>query len=185
MRSNWLPIESFQVIRGYFGDKSSKQIYDSPNPFDVLGTGYQRPFELATLRLFNMIGILPKCECKEDDLILCELFLRLSIIVWEWSFGHCLILSANSCMYVMQGKFSVLQIPVGLGIGILFLSKKSLTDQAHSKIYRSNYRFACLTDRWVCDCSGLLVQQGGTICFNGTETIFRHDDSGILKYTVS
>lgn len=51
-----------KVIRGYFGDKSGKPIYDSPTPFDVLGTGYQRPFELATLRLFNMIGILPKCE---------------------------------------------------------------------------------------------------------------------------
>ena len=30
--------------------------------FDSLGAGYQRPFELATLRLQNMAGILPKCE---------------------------------------------------------------------------------------------------------------------------
>ena len=52
-----------QVLRGYVGDSASKPVYDSPTPFDVLGTGYQRPFELATLRLFNMIGILPKCEC--------------------------------------------------------------------------------------------------------------------------
>ena len=51
-----------QVIRGYVGDSASKPIYDSPTPFDVLGTGFQRPMELATLRLFNMIGILPKCE---------------------------------------------------------------------------------------------------------------------------
>ncbi len=29
----------------------------------------------------------------------------------------------------------------------------------------------------------LLVQQGGTIAFDGTDTIFRHDDAGILKYT--
>lgn len=51
-----------QVLRGYVGDKEAKPVFDSPTPFDILGTGYQRPFELATLRLFNMIGILPKCE---------------------------------------------------------------------------------------------------------------------------
>lgn len=28
----------------------------------------------------------------------------------------------------------------------------------------------------------LLTQQGGAIVFEGTSTIFRHDDSGILKY---
>lgn len=30
----------------------------------------------------------------------------------------------------------------------------------------------------------LLTQQGGTIAFEGTDTLFRFDDSGILKYTV-
>jgi hypothetical protein len=29
----------------------------------------------------------------------------------------------------------------------------------------------------------LLVQQGGTVVFKGTAVIFRHNDSGILKYT--
>lgn len=29
----------------------------------------------------------------------------------------------------------------------------------------------------------LLVQQGGTLLFKGTQTQWRHDDSGILKYT--
>jgi hypothetical protein len=53
------------VLRGYVGDRSAKPVFDgSNNPFDVLGTGYQRPFELATLRLFNMAGILPRCECN-------------------------------------------------------------------------------------------------------------------------
>lgn len=51
-----------QVIRGYVGDRSAKPVFNSATPFDILGQNYQRPFELATLRLFNMIGILPKCE---------------------------------------------------------------------------------------------------------------------------
>jgi hypothetical protein len=29
----------------------------------------------------------------------------------------------------------------------------------------------------------LLVQQGGSLVFKGTDVIFRHNDSGILKYT--
>jgi hypothetical protein len=46
---------------------------------------------------------------------------------------------------------------------------------------------------WIqCVCAGgelsptdpnLLVQQGGTLLFKGTETVWRHNDSGILKYT--
>ena len=30
----------------------------------------------------------------------------------------------------------------------------------------------------------LLTQQGGTVAFSGEDTMFRHSDSGILKYTV-
>ena len=72
-----------QVLRGYFGDRSAKPVFSSGpsgsssvssgassggqggsggNLFDVLGTGYQRPFELATLRLFNMQTVLTNCE---------------------------------------------------------------------------------------------------------------------------
>jgi hypothetical protein len=54
-----------QVLRGYVGDRQSKPVFQGSTPFDILGTGYQRPFELATLRLFNMVGILPKCECLQ------------------------------------------------------------------------------------------------------------------------
>jgi hypothetical protein len=50
-----------QVLRGYVGDRRAKPVFEGATPFDVLGPGYQRPFELATLRLSNMIGILPKC----------------------------------------------------------------------------------------------------------------------------
>ena len=43
-----------------------------------------------------------------------------------------------------------------------------------------------------CHCAGgelcpeqtaLLTQQGGCLVFKGKEVVFRHDDSGILKYT--
>lgn len=30
---------------------------------------------------------------------------------------------------------------------------------------------------------GLLTQQGGSLLFRGDQVIFRHTDSGILKYT--
>ena len=52
---------ALQVLRGYVGDRSAKPVYEGSTPFNVLGGGYQRPFELATLRLSNMAGILPKC----------------------------------------------------------------------------------------------------------------------------
>ena len=64
-----------QVLRGYFGDRSAKPVFSSGpssssggqgdgNLFDVLGTGYQRPFELATFRLFNMQTVLTNCEWR-------------------------------------------------------------------------------------------------------------------------
>ena len=56
------PLPRPQVLRGYTGDRSAKPVFPGSTPFDILGTGYQRPFELATLRLFNMGGILPRCK---------------------------------------------------------------------------------------------------------------------------
>ena len=54
-----------EVLRGYIGDRSSKAIFDTQSRmgqlFSVLGSGYQRPFELATVRLQNMIGSLSNC----------------------------------------------------------------------------------------------------------------------------
>jgi len=52
-----------EVLRGYVGDRNAKPIFESgtlATLFNVVGEGYQRPFELATLRLQNMVGILPK-----------------------------------------------------------------------------------------------------------------------------
>ena len=60
--STW--VVEVQVLRGYVGDRNAKPVFKGQTPFDVLGPGYQRPFELATLRLSNMIGILPKCVGK-------------------------------------------------------------------------------------------------------------------------
>lgn len=61
-----------EVIRGYVGDRDAKQIFDR-SPFDVLGKGYQRPFELATLRLSNMIRILPNWgELVPNSELICQ-----------------------------------------------------------------------------------------------------------------
>ena len=60
-----------EVIRGYTGDKDSRQIYNDYDQINLLnsvkfsgklfskpfGKGYLRPFELATFRLSNMIEI--------------------------------------------------------------------------------------------------------------------------------
>ncbi|KAL3160882.1 hypothetical protein ABBQ38_009275 [Trebouxia sp. C0009 RCD-2024] len=88
-----------EVLRGYVGDRSSQPVWGGRQAFDILGTGYQRPFELATLRLNHMVNILPR-----------------------W--------------------------------GALSPSN-----------------------------SALLTQQGGTLLFKDEETLFRQDDSGILRYT--
>mmetsp|Transcript_2570 Transcript_2570/g.7700 ORF Transcript_2570/g.7700 Transcript_2570/m.7700 type:complete len:283 (-) Transcript_2570:1337-2185(-) len=61
-----------EVLRGYVGDRKAKQVFTSPNQFDVLGSGYQRPFELATLRLSNMTTILKnwrKLAPENEDLL--------------------------------------------------------------------------------------------------------------------
>ena len=61
-----------EVLRGYTGDKKALQIYDDKDQVNILnifkfsgnlfkrtcGSGYQRPFELATFRLNNMIEII-------------------------------------------------------------------------------------------------------------------------------
>ncbi|UPR00839.1 hypothetical protein HOP50_06g41550 [Chloropicon primus] len=74
-----------EVIRGYVGDRDSKQIFDS-SLFNILGEGYQRPMELATLRLSNMIalgplapkgapksGVLPNwSELVSDEKLICQ-----------------------------------------------------------------------------------------------------------------
>lgn len=56
------PRLDLQVLRGYVGDRSSQPVWGGRVAFDILGTGYQRPFELATLRLNHMVNILPRCR---------------------------------------------------------------------------------------------------------------------------
>jgi len=63
-----------EVLRGYVGDRSSRPVFGGPsNLFDVLGSGYQRPFELATLRLYNMNTVLTHCERALEDRAVCSL----------------------------------------------------------------------------------------------------------------
>jgi hypothetical protein len=48
-----------EVLRGYIGDMTEDQVFERGtflgDAFNVLGSGYQRPLELATLRLQNMV----------------------------------------------------------------------------------------------------------------------------------
>ena len=46
-----------EVLRGYSGDRQAPQRLQSPL-FALLGSGYQRPFELASMRLGNMVEVL-------------------------------------------------------------------------------------------------------------------------------
>lgn len=47
-----------EVARGYLGDRSAPPIFEGSGPFDILGKNYQRPMELATLRLNSMVTVL-------------------------------------------------------------------------------------------------------------------------------
>ena len=60
-----------EVFRGYRGDKSAPQIF-ATGPFDVLGTGFQRPMELATVRLNSMVTSLTRWKelAPPDDALL-------------------------------------------------------------------------------------------------------------------
>jgi hypothetical protein len=46
-----------EVLRGYSGDRQAPERLQTPL-FDLLGRGYLRPFELATMRLRNMVEVL-------------------------------------------------------------------------------------------------------------------------------
>lgn len=69
-----------EVIRGYTGDRDVGAVFNQGTnvdipwrvAFDVLGKGYQRPFERATLRLNNMIAVLSDWETlapEDTDLL--------------------------------------------------------------------------------------------------------------------
>lgn len=60
-----------EVLRGYSGDRAAPQRLESPL-FDLAGgRGFQRPFELATVRLRNMVEVLGKWRIyvPRDDFI--------------------------------------------------------------------------------------------------------------------
>ena len=69
----YIDIYRVQVFYGYCGDRTWNAVWTraqlertatgsfpfvEPQTFDAVGKGYLRPFELATIRLQNMIGIL-------------------------------------------------------------------------------------------------------------------------------
>ncbi len=60
-----------EVFRGYTGDRTAPQRFDSPLFRLAGGDGFQRPFELATVRLRNMTEVLGKWRTyvPQDDFI--------------------------------------------------------------------------------------------------------------------
>ena len=60
-----------EVLRGYSGDRSAPQRLESPLFRLAGGEGFQRPFELATVRLRNMIEVLGhwRTYVPRDDFI--------------------------------------------------------------------------------------------------------------------
>ena len=60
-----------EVLRGYSGDRSAPQRLESPLFALAGGGGFQRPFELATVRLRNMVEVLGKWRTyvPRDDFI--------------------------------------------------------------------------------------------------------------------
>ena len=49
-----------EVLRGYVGDRNAAARLEGNRLFALLGEGYQRPFELATVRLNNMVEVLSR-----------------------------------------------------------------------------------------------------------------------------
>jgi len=60
-----------EVLRGYTGDRSAPQRLDAPLFNLAGGDGFQRPFELATVRLRNMIEVLAhwRTYVSRDDFL--------------------------------------------------------------------------------------------------------------------
>ena len=62
-----------EVLRGYSGDRSAPQRFNSALFKLAGGDGFQRPFELATVRLANMIEVLGRWrQYVPDDRWMCQ-----------------------------------------------------------------------------------------------------------------
>ena len=62
-----------EVLRGYSGDRSAPQRFNSALFRLAGGDGFQRPFELATVRLANMIEVLSRWrQYVPDDRWMCQ-----------------------------------------------------------------------------------------------------------------
>lgn len=62
-----------EVVRGYTGDRTAPQRFNSPLFRLAGGEGFQRPFELATVRLANMIEVLSHWrQYVPDDRWMCQ-----------------------------------------------------------------------------------------------------------------
>ena len=110
-----------EVFRGYVGDRTAPPVFGPSSPFDVLGKGYQRPFELATLRLMNMGNSLGRWEAlkPQDE----------EQLLWQ---GGALVLRGRDAIFSHADKgildtVSVLALLKAAGI-------RSLTDSLPDRI---------------------------------------------------
>ena len=153
-------------------------MFEGRTPFNVLGGGYQRPFELATLRLSNMLGILPKCALPEPS---AQMVFAGSSCSEQLAHIHALQASTTARLPSCQPPHAMFTSATP--------HTNMLAECFHSwgqELSKAHLRLKCwlLAGGQLCpENEELLTQQGGCLVFRGEEVIFRHDDSGILKYT--
>jgi len=105
-----------KVAYGYFGDRSAnpewipEQLrrtqtgsfpYVDPSTFDLLGDGYLRPFELATVRLQNMISVLSRWDALTPD--------NKDLVVQQ---GGTLVFDGEECAYRYDDKGILVYAPL-------------------------------------------------------------------------
>lgn len=116
-----------KVIYGYFGDRSydpkwtvetlkstatGSFPYVDPATFDALGDGYLRPFELATVRLQNMIGILGQWGTLIPD--------NQDLVVQQ---GGTLVMDGEETVYRFDDKGILVYTPVAEAVAAAMPNK--------------------------------------------------------------
>jgi hypothetical protein len=111
-----------QVIRGYIGDKDGKPVFDTPTPFDVLGTGWAVAWLCMRLPVWEEEHC--KCQCNNVPRHTNNPHMRCTGVTC-WPAGLCLqlivqalvaprLLSTYPSQYVLFNDMLLLQVPAPL-----------------------------------------------------------------------